>query len=211
MLRSSDEFWKPTRFNVIRDNHYPYGIVQRVFQKAARLDRVGMGLLRLGLIIVLAWIGGLKFVDYEAEGIVPFVANSPLMSFFYNYPADYQTHMNAAGEVNPLNHHWHEANGTYTFSYGLGLVIISIGALIALHPLLPQVAALGSFLLILMSCVTLSFLVTTPEAWVPDLGAAAHGFPFLSGVGLLVVKDFIMFGAAVVTLADSAGAYLRRA
>jgi uncharacterized membrane protein YkgB len=74
----------------------------------------------------------------------------------------------------------------------------------------PQAAALGSFLLILMACTTLSFLVTTPEAWVPAVGDTAHGFPFLSGTGRLVVKDAIMFGAAVVTLADSAKAYLQR-
>jgi uncharacterized membrane protein YkgB len=29
----------------------------------------------------MAWIGGLKAFQYEADGIVPFVANSPLMSF----------------------------------------------------------------------------------------------------------------------------------
>jgi reactive chlorine resistance protein C len=90
-------------------------------------------------------------------------------------------------------------------------VIVSIGVLLALHPVLPQLAAVGSFLLILMACTTLSFLVTTPEAWVPALGAATHGFPYLSGVGRLVVKDAIMLGAAVVTLADSAKTYLRSA
>jgi uncharacterized membrane protein YkgB len=40
---------------------------------------------------------------------------------------------------------------------------------------------LGSLLLILMSFTTLSFLMTTPEVWVPALGVAAHGFPYLSG------------------------------
>jgi reactive chlorine resistance protein C len=119
--------------------------------------------------------------------------------------------MNKEGELNPVHRLWHETNGTYPFAYGLGLAIISIGVLIALHPFLPQVAAMGSFLLILMACTTLSFLLTTPEAWVPALGDAAHGFPYLSGVGRLVVKDAIMLGAAVVTLADSAKAYLRRA
>ena len=38
---------------------------------AARLDHLGMGLLRLGLVTVLLWIGGLKFASYEADGIVP--------------------------------------------------------------------------------------------------------------------------------------------
>jgi reactive chlorine resistance protein C len=82
-----------------------------------------------------------------------------------------------------------------------------IGLLIALYPILPQVSAVGSFLLILMSFTTLSFLVTT---WVPALGASTHGFPYLSGAGRLIIKDAIMLGAAVVTLADSAGAWLRR-
>lgn len=70
-------------------------------------------------------------------------------------------------------------------------------------------AAAGSLLLILMSLTTLSFLVTTPEAWVPALGDTAHGFPFLSVGGRLVVKDIIMLGAAIVTMSDSAKAYLQ--
>ena len=185
--------------------------VRQLYVKAAALDRIGMGLLRLGLVVVLVWIGALKFAQYEADGIVPLVANSPLMSFFYHHPApEYHGYMNKEGEVIPAHKQWHETNGTYPFARGLGLLIISIGVLIALDPFLPQLAAVGSFLLILMAFTTLSFLVTTPEAWVPALGAAAHGFPYLSGTGRLVVKDAIMLGAAVVTLADSAKAYLRR-
>jgi uncharacterized membrane protein YkgB len=188
------------------------GVIRRIYSHAAALDRFGMGLLRLGLVIVLFWIGGLKFAKYEAEGIVPLVANSPVMSFFYHYPApEYRAHMTKEGELNSASRQWNESNGTYPFAYGLGLVIIFIGVLIALHPLLPQVAAVGSFLLILMACTTLSFLVTTPEAWVPALGAPTHGFPYLSGAGRLVVKDVIMLGAAVVTLADSAKTYLQSA
>ncbi len=189
-----------------------YSLVLNLYSKAAALDRVGMGLLRLGLVVVLVWIGALKFAQYEADSIVPLVANSPLMSFFYHHRApEYRGYMNKEGELIPAHKQWHETNGTYPFARGLGLVIISIGVMIALDSFLPQLAAVGSFLLILMAFTTLSFLVTTPEAWVPALGDAAHGFPYLSGTGRLVVKDAIMLGAAVVTLADSAKAYLRRA
>jgi len=186
-------------------------IVERIYSRMARLDRVGMGLLRLGLVVVLVWIGALKFAKYEADSIVPLVANSPVMSFFYHHPApEYRPYMNKEGELNPAHRQWHETNGTYPFSTGLGIVIVSIGLLIALYPFLPQVSALGSFLLALMALTTLSFLVTTPEAWVPALGDSAHGFPYLSGVGRLIIKDAIMFGAAVTTMADSAKTYLRR-
>src|SRR6516164_10890701 len=185
--------------------------INKLFEFAARLDRVGVTVTRVGLVVVLVWIGGLKAFAYEDEGIVPFVANCPLMSFFYKAPAgEYRQHMNPAGELVPANRAWHERNGTYVFAYGLGAVIVTFGVMIALHPWLPQVAAVGSFLVFLMSFVTLSFLVTTPECWVPALGSPEHGFPLLDLPGLLVVKNSIMMGAALVTMADSAKAYLRK-
>jgi uncharacterized membrane protein YkgB len=195
---------------IMTDTVSPQFRANRFYLLAAEWDRRGIALLRLGVVIVLLWIGGLKFANYEADSIVPLVANSPLMSFFYHHPAPaYHQYMNKEGELNLAHRQWHESNGTYPFSHGLGCVIIAIGLLIALHPVLPQVAAVGSFLLILMSFTTLSLLVTTPEAWVPALGEATHGFPYLSGVGRLIIKDSIMFGAAVTTMADSAKAYLR--
>jgi uncharacterized membrane protein YkgB len=184
--------------------------VLKLFGLAAKADRVGLAVTRVGLVVVLVWIGGLKVYHYEADGIVPFVANSPLMSFFYADPGNYKVHMNPEGAVVPANRAWHEMNRTYPFALGLGSVIVLYGVLIALHPVLPQAATVGSFLVFVMSFVTLSFLVTTPECWVPDRGGPEHGFPLLSGAGRLVVKDAIMMGAALVTMADSAKAYLRR-
>jgi uncharacterized membrane protein YkgB len=169
-----------------------------------------MGMLRAALVIVLVWIGGLKFVDYEADSIVPLVANSPVMSFLYHHPSQYRAHMNREGEFIAQHREWHRDNGTYAFSHGLGVVILGIGFLIALYPLKSEISMFGSGLLILMSCTTLSFLITTPEAWVPSLGDANHGFPYLSGSGRLIVKDFIMLAAAAVTLVDAAKAALNR-
>jgi uncharacterized membrane protein YkgB len=185
--------------------------ITKLFEMAARADRAGIIVTRIGLVVVLVWIGSLKLFVYEDEGIVPFVANSPFMSFFYQQPAgEYRQHMNREGELVPANREWHQRNGTYLFAYGLGSVIVAYGIMIALHPWLPRVATLGSFMFFVMSFVTLSFLITTPECWVPALGSTEHGFPLLSGAGRLVVKDAIMAGAALVTMADSAKAYLRK-
>ena len=187
------------------------GLIDRGLALAARADRAGVAVTRAGLIVVLVWIGGLKVAPYEADGVVPFVVNSPLMSFFYRYPApEYRAHRNPEGALVPANRAWHEANRTYPFALGLGAVIVGYGLLLCLHPVFPAAAALGSFLVFVMSLTTLSFLVTTPECWVPALGDAQHGFPYLSGAGRLVLKDAIMMGAALVTLADSARAALRR-
>src|SRR6478609_11016879 len=184
--------------------------VLKLFELASRMDKIGVTVTRLGLIVVLLWIGGLKAFRYEADGIVPFVANSPFMSFFYADPGNYKAHRNPEGALVPENRAWHEANRTYEFAYGLGAVIVLYGLLLCLHPWLPQAAAVGSFLVFVMSFVTLSFLITTPECWVPPLGDARHGFPYLSGAGRLVIKDAIMMGAALVPMADSAKAYLRK-
>jgi uncharacterized membrane protein YkgB len=131
------------------------------------------------------------------------------MSFFYADGENYKAHKNPEGVLKAENRSWHEANRTYEFAYGLGTVIVVYGLLLCLHPWFPQAAAVGSFLVFVMSFVTLSFLITTPECWVPPLGDAQHGFPYLSGAGRLVIKDAIMMGAALVTMADSAKAYLR--
>lgn len=93
----------------------------RFFAHAASLDRIGVSVLRVGLVIVLVWIGALKFADYEADSIVPLVANSPLMSFVYHHPApEYRAHMNREGELFPAHRAWQIDNGTYTFSHFLG-------------------------------------------------------------------------------------------
>ena len=182
----------------------------RLYELASRMDRVGITVTRIGLIAVLLWIGGLKVFKYEAEGIVPFVANSPFMNFLLADPAHYKAHKSPEGALVPENRQWHEQNGTYVFAYGLGSVIVLYGLLLSVNPWLPQVAAIGSFLVFTMSFVTLSFLITTPECWVPALGDSQYGFPYLSGAGRLVIKDAIMMGSALVTMADSAKAYLNQ-
>src|SRR5258708_19896395 len=95
----------------------PESAVRRIYEQAAKLDRVGMGLLRLGLVFVLFWIGGLKFADYEADGILPLVANSPLISFFYHYPApQYRGYMNNQSELIPPPPPLPQSTGPYSFS-----------------------------------------------------------------------------------------------
>jgi reactive chlorine resistance protein C len=40
--------------------------VVRLFGLAARADRIGLAVTRIGLVVVLVWIGGLKVYQYEA-------------------------------------------------------------------------------------------------------------------------------------------------
>lgn len=173
-------------------------------QFISKLDTLGTHLMRLAIAMVFLWIGALKFAPYEADSITPFVANSPFMSFFYEHPEDYKAHLTHEGELNADKRVWQTANNTYVFSTGLGFVEILIGLLVLSNPISRRAGLLGGALAFGTPLVTLTFLLTTPEAWVPDLGDAEHGFPFLSGAGRLVLKDALMLAGALPVMADSA-------
>lgn len=191
----------------------------RLYHQLLQLDVYFFNFLRVSIFIVMAWIGGLKAFHYEADGIVPFVANSPLMSFFYKNAgnkvinedkklvAEYTLYKNPEGKVIQKNIDWHKQNGTYAFSYGLGTMIVVIGFLVLLGVWFPKIGAIGGALTFLMSLVTLSFLITTPEVYVPNLGGdyptPEYGFPYLSGAGRLVLKDIIMMAGGLVLFSDS--------
>ncbi len=181
----------------------------RFIELIATSQTLFINLTRIAICIVMVWIGGLKAFQYEADGIVPFVANSPLMSFFYSKKApEYTAYKNPEGKTVQKHIDWHQNNGTYIFSYGLGAVIIVIGILTLLGIWFAKIGLLGGLLTFGMSLVTLTFLISTPEVYVPNLGGdfptPQFGFPYLSGAGRLVLKDVIMMGAGLIIASDSA-------
>lgn len=179
----------------------------------SKLQGQFINFMRIAILIVMVWIGGLKAFQYEADGIVPFVANSPVMSFFYNNPQEYKEHKNKEGEMVQKNIEWNHQNGTYGFSYALGTVIVIIGTLTFLGIFNNRLGLIGGLLTAGMALVTLTFLITTPETWVPNLGGdmptPQFGFPYLSGAGRLVVKDIIMMAGGLIVASDSAKKLLK--
>jgi len=171
-------------------------------------DWIGLHGMRIAIAIVFLWIGGLKFVPYEADSITPFVANNPVMALFYKQPEQYAQHLTREGELKAAERAWQTSNDTYGFSRGLGTVELTIGFLTLSGLISRRWGLVGATLAFLTSFVTLSFLVTTPEAWVPALGDAQHGFPFLSGGGRLVLKDAMLMAGAWLVVVDSARAVL---
>ena len=143
---------------------------------SSQVEAVGRELTRYGLVVVVVRIGLMKFTTYEAEGIRPFVAHSPLMSWVYGF-------MSVQG-----------------FSAVLGVVEVAIALLIAARPFWPRASALGSALAVGMFLTTLSVLVTAPGVWEPSLG----GFPALSAVpGQFLIKDLALLGISLWTLGEA--------
>lgn len=189
--------------------------MSRIISILANSQTQFINYLRISIFIVMVWIGGLKAYQYEADGIVPFVANSPLMSFFYTKEApEYNDYKNPEGKTVQKNVDWHRENGTYIFAYGLGAVIVLIGVLTLLGIWLAKPGLIGGLLTFGMSIVTLSFLISTPEVYVPNLGGdfptPQYGFPYLSGAGRLVLKDVIMMAAGLICASDCAKRIMER-
>ena len=141
---------------------------------SARIKVLGEILLRYGLVLVLGWIGAMKFTAYEAEGIKPLVETSPLMSWMYKFLS-----IQATSNV-------------------IGIAEITAAVLIAIRPLSARLSAIGSVVAVFTFLATLTFLFSLP-GWEKSLG----GFPALSGSGGFLLKDIVLLGASLWTLGDS--------
>ncbi|MEZ5933010.1 MAG: DUF417 family protein [Alphaproteobacteria bacterium] len=103
-----------------------------------RLESVGQQVVRYGVVVVLIWIGLMKFTGYEAEAIQPLVANSPLMSWLYGLFS-----VQATSDL-------------------IGVAEVAAGVLIPLRPWSAIAAAVGSLMAAATFATTLTFLVSTP-------------------------------------------------
>ncbi|RDH74122.1 DUF417 family protein [Mycolicibacterium moriokaense] len=139
------------------------------------VDIVAAALIRYGLVIVIGWIGLLKFAHYEAHQIAPLVAHSPFMGWLYSIFPE------------------------YTFSALLGVMEVSAALLLAVKPIAPRVSAVGSLLSIVLFVSTITFLFTTPGIGEP----AGGGFPAITLLAEFLLKDIVLLGASFWTLADA--------
>lgn len=123
------------------------------------------------LALIYFWFGGMKFTHYEAQGLVPLVSNSPLLGWVYDiFSVD-------------------------VFSRLLGVLEISIGALIAGRLLSPKLSLMGGALSAGLFFTTLSFMFSTPGVVEPGLGfpaiTVAPGQFLLKDIGLLAASVFV--------------------
>ncbi len=166
--QSMEFFGKSKRFLPIRE---------RMIVAGRQIQAMGEFVLRYGLVLILLWIGGMKFTAFEAAGIQPLVGSSPVLSWMY-----------ALLSVQAVSNLF-------------GVVEISVAVMIALRPCAPKVSAFGSVLAVIMFLTTLTFLFSLP-GWEPSLG----GFPALSSAGGFLLKDAVLLGTALWSLGESLAA-----
>lgn len=123
-----------------------------------------------GMIVMLLWAGSYKMTAPGAEGIVPLVSNSPLIS-------------------------WHfKVFGPYIGSDLIGVTEITAALLMIAGYLKPKAGIVGGLIASVMFFVTSTMVITTPGAII-----AVHGIRhmrYMSFLGLFLFKDVISLGVS---------------
>lgn len=132
-----------------------------------------------GQLLVLVWIGLMKFTHVEAEGVAGLMRSSPLFSWLYG-PLDVQ----GASDL-------------------IGAVELATAALIAAWPWRPRLARWGLLAAVFTYLLTNTFLLSLP-GWQPG-----YGFPFVGGTAQFLLKDVLLLLGAVALLRAGAAAERR--
>jgi uncharacterized membrane protein YkgB len=125
----------------------------------------------IGMIVMLLWAGSYKMTAPGAEGIIPLVSNSPLIS-------------------------WHfKVFGPYIGSDLIGLTEWTSAVLIIAGYFRPKAGILGGLVATVMFFTTSTMILTTPGAIISVPGI--HGMRYMSFLGLFLFKDVISLGVAL--------------
>lgn len=126
----------------------------------------------LGMVVMLFWAGAFKMTAPGAEGIVPLVSNSPLIS-------------------------WHfKLFGPYVGADIIGLTEWLGGLLILIGLWKPKAGIVGSIIGVVMFFTTSTMLITTPGAIIH-----VNGMGYMNNLGLFLYKDIINLGASFYLIA----------
>jgi uncharacterized membrane protein YkgB len=121
----------------------------------------------IGMIVMLLWAGSYKMTVPGAEGIVPLVSNSPLVS-------------------------WHfKLFGPYIGSDLIGLTEIIAAVLMIAGYLWPKAGIIGGLIASVMFFITSTMVITTPGAI-----TIVRGMGYMSFTGLFLFKDVISLGVS---------------
>jgi uncharacterized membrane protein YkgB len=122
----------------------------------------------IGMIVMLLWAGAYKMTAPGAEGIIPLVSHSPLIS-------------------------WHfKVFGPYIGSDLIGFTEVTAALLFILGYLWPKAGIAGGLITTVMFSVTSTMLITTPGSTVK-----VGGLRYMTFLGLFLYKDVISLGASL--------------
>ena len=139
-----------------------------------KMRGVSFLLILFGIILVLGWIGAMKFTAIEADGIEPLLRTSPFFSWLL-VVFDRQS-----------------------ASIFIGIFEIFTAGLLLGWFFNRKIFMIGAALCVVTFLGTLSFMITFSPTWAADLG----GFPALGGTGHFLLKDLVMLAGILLLVAN---------
>src|SRR6266700_5643228 len=121
----------------------------------------------IGMVVMLLWAGFYKMTAPGAEGIIPLVSNSPLISWQF------------------------KLFGPYIGSDLIGITEITAALLIVAGYFKPKAGVLAGLITTVMFFITSTMVITTPGAT-----TSVHGIRYMSFLGLFLYKDVISLGVS---------------
>ena len=135
-------------------------------------DDLDYHLIRASMVVLFLFFGYQKWFAYEAQALIPFISNGPLISWMY------------------------PVFGVRGASWVLGVSEWSFALLLFLgfrHKRLGILGALGSCAAFIGTATIIPFM---PDGW----AASAGGFPAMTGNVAFLMKDVVLFAVSVYLL-----------
>jgi uncharacterized membrane protein YkgB len=151
----------------------PMDLLVKVLTKLGLLTKdLDYHVVRASMVIIYFFFGYQKWFPYEAQGLIPFISNGPLISWMY------------------------PVFGIQGASWFLGASEWLFGGLLFLgfwNKKLGILGAAGSCITFIMTITIMPFM---PDAW----NAAAGGFPAMQGNEAFLMKDVVLFAVSFYLL-----------
>jgi uncharacterized membrane protein YkgB len=138
--------------------------------------QLGGAVMRIGLVLILAYHGALKLTENEALAIQPLVEHNPAVAWLYQILS-----VPRAAQV-------------------MGGLEIGIAALIAARAFSALACFTGSVAAVVVFGISLSMLVTTPQLFTELPG---FPLPIATPVAATLVKDVVLMGAALWSASEA--------
>lgn len=142
-------------------------------------------LVRVSMVVIFFFFGYQKWFDYEAQGLIPYISNGPLISWMY------------------------PVFGIRGASWFLGVSEWLFGALLFLGFWIKELGVLGAAGACFSFIATVTIIPFMPNGW----AASAGGFPAMTGNVPFLMKDVVLLAASFYLLKQDLvrGAGRRRA
>ncbi len=147
-------------------------IINTLIKLGIRKNDLDYHLIRASMVIIFLFFGYQKWFEYEAQALIPYISNGPLISWMY------------------------PVFGVRGATWFLGVSEWGFGALLFAGFWNKKLAILGALGSCFSFIATITIIPFIPNGWAPSAG----GFPAMTETVAFLLKDLVLLAASVYLL-----------